>query len=64
MDKDLWFLCADCQVQFSWTVGEQRFWKFQGWTDPPRRCLRCRERRKRLKQQSQRPDREYQQGNW
>ena len=37
--------CADCRCQFTFTDGEQAFFKERGFT-PPLRCPDCRRRRK------------------
>ena len=37
--------CNDCQSQFTFTEGEQAFFKERGFT-PPVRCPECRRRRK------------------
>jgi hypothetical protein len=38
--------CMTCRQAFTWTPGEQRFYATNG-LQPPRRCARCRELRKR-----------------
>jgi hypothetical protein len=63
MKTDQWLVCADCHVQFRWTVGEQFFWESKAFP-PPRRCMRCRQTRKRLKSETP-SGREYaQKGRW
>jgi len=37
--------CADCGSGFTFTAGEQAFFKEKGFTDP-RRCTKCRQARK------------------
>jgi CxxC-x17-CxxC domain-containing protein len=34
--------CADCGVQFAFTVAEQEFYAEKGFSNPPRRCKSCR----------------------
>ena len=34
--------CADCGVQFPFTVSEQEFFAEKGFNNPPRRCKACR----------------------
>ena len=38
--------CSDCGVQFTFTAGEQEFYKSRGFTNEPRRCPECRAARK------------------
>jgi len=33
--------CIDCQVDFTWTAGEQEYYK-QKELFPPKRCTKCR----------------------
>jgi CxxC-x17-CxxC domain-containing protein len=44
-DKSL--TCADCGGQFLFTASEQEFHHQKGFTNEPRRCASCREKRKR-----------------
>ena len=39
--------CIDCQMEFTFTVGEQQFFEQKGFTSPPKRCKTCREARRR-----------------
>ncbi|MGE5708397.1 MAG: zinc-ribbon domain containing protein [Bacteroidota bacterium] len=34
--------CADCGMEFPFTVSEQEFYAEKGFTNPPRRCKSCR----------------------
>lgn len=43
-DKKL--ICKDCSKEFTWTIGEQRFFSQKGFTNPPIRCLDCRKKKK------------------
>jgi ribosomal protein S27AE len=45
-------LCPDCGTTFNFTVGEQEFYASKGLTNDPRRCPRCRQARKRLREGS------------
>ena len=38
--------CVDCGEDFTFTVGEQEFYRDHGLTNAPTRCKRCRENRK------------------
>jgi CxxC-x17-CxxC domain-containing protein len=38
--------CVDCGEEFTFTVGEQEFYRDHGLTNAPTRCKRCRELRK------------------
>lgn len=40
--QDREIICMDCQRPFSWTVGEQRFYAEQGFSEP-KRCAPCRQ---------------------
>ncbi len=34
--------CADCKTTFTFTAGEQEFYRAKGFTNEPRRCPSCR----------------------
>jgi len=38
--------CADCGETFTFTVGEQEFYAGKGYTNDPKRCQSCRQKRK------------------
>lgn len=38
--------CKDCGKEFTFTVGEQEFYKEKGFTNEPQRCKPCRDARK------------------
>jgi CxxC-x17-CxxC domain-containing protein len=38
--------CADCGENFAFTVGEQEFYAAKGYTNDPKRCQACRQKRK------------------
>lgn len=44
--KDMTLVCKDCNCEFVWTAGEQEFYQEKGFTNPPARCPKDRERRK------------------
>ncbi|MEI7833779.1 MAG: zinc-ribbon domain-containing protein [bacterium] len=48
---DQTLVCSDCQAQYTFTEGEQSFFKEKGFTPPPR-CADCRRRRKAEKMNS------------
>ena len=61
-DQDKELLCQDCQGNFIWTAGEQRFYREKNFT-PPKRCPSCRAYLKRkLREQEERRTREVQHG--
>ena len=43
-DKQL--LCKDCGKEFTFTAGEQEFYKEKGFENDPVRCPECRRQRK------------------
>lgn len=44
--QDQTLTCVDCGKQFTWTAGEQEFYKAKGFDNPPSRCPECRAKRK------------------
>jgi CxxC-x17-CxxC domain-containing protein len=44
--QDRLIKCVDCGEEFTFTVGEQEFYRDHGLTNAPTRCKRCREARK------------------
>lgn len=40
-DKNI--LCIDCDKDFIWTVGEQKFYLDKGLQNPPKRCKDCKQ---------------------
>jgi len=34
--------CSDCGTAFTFSAGEQEFFKSKGFTNEPKRCLSCR----------------------
>ena len=43
-DKTL--VCKDCGAEFVFTEGEQAFYAEKGFTNEPKRCKACRDKRK------------------
>ncbi|MEK7330926.1 MAG: cold shock domain-containing protein [Candidatus Eisenbacteria bacterium] len=44
--QDRLIKCVDCGEEFTFTVGEQEFYRDHGLTNAPTRCKNCREKRK------------------
>ena len=44
--NDQQMTCADCNRDFTWTAGEQEFFREKGFTNPPKRCKQCRQAKK------------------
>lgn len=44
--NDQQLTCADCNRDFTWTAGEQEFFREKGFTNPPKRCKECRQAKK------------------
>jgi DNA-directed RNA polymerase subunit RPC12/RpoP len=44
--------CKDCGAEFTFTEGEQAFYKEKGFENDPVRCPNCRRARKQRRQQS------------
>jgi CxxC-x17-CxxC domain-containing protein len=44
--QDTQLTCKDCGSSFTWTAGEQEFYKQKGFTNPPTRCPNCRQAKK------------------
>jgi len=59
-DKQL--VCIECGNSFSFTVGEQQFYKEKGFENEPKRCPACRSRRKREKRTRKNPSRDFSRG--
>ena len=45
--QDKTLQCADCGADFIFTAQEQEFFASKGFTNEPKRCLACRQNRKR-----------------
>jgi len=35
--------CIDCEKDFIWTIGEQKFYRDKGLQNPPKRCKDCKQ---------------------
>ena len=46
MYQDKTLICQDCGREFIWTAAEQEFYAEKGFTNEPKRCKECREKRK------------------
>ncbi len=44
--KDKTIKCVDCGEEFTFTAGEQAFYAEKGFTNEPKRCKACREKKK------------------
>lgn len=44
--KDKTIKCVDCGQEFLFTANEQRFYQEKGFTNEPKRCKACRDKRK------------------
>jgi hypothetical protein len=45
-NQDQTLRCADCGEEFTWSAGEQEFFREKGFTNPPKRCKQCRQAKK------------------
>ncbi|GAB1475434.1 zinc-ribbon domain-containing protein [Bacillota bacterium] len=44
--EDKTLICQDCGAEFIFTAGEQEFYKEKGFTNEPKRCKECRDKKK------------------
>jgi hypothetical protein len=44
--------CSDCRTTFTFTSGEQEFYKTKGFTNEPKRCPSCRQTNKTRRSES------------
>ena len=44
---DMSIRCIDCAEDFTWTVGEQSFYRDKGLENPPKRCKPCKKAKTR-----------------
>jgi hypothetical protein len=44
--QDQTLTCVDCGESFTWSAGEQEFFREKGLTTPPKRCKQCRQDKK------------------
>jgi len=47
MFEDRTLTCADCGQEFTFTASEQEFYHEKGFENDPKRCMDCRQARKR-----------------
>lgn len=48
--QDKTIKCIDCGAEFTFTARDQEFYKEKGFTNEPKRCKACRDKRKAEKQ--------------
>ena len=58
-NRDQTLTCADCGEGFTWTAGEQEFFREKGFTNPPKRCKECRRAKKEQRGGGERKGGEY-----
>jgi len=51
--KDKTIKCIDCGEEFIFTANEQRFYQEKGFTNEPKRCKSCRDKKKQERNQFQ-----------
>lgn len=44
--KDKTIKCVDCGTEFTFTARDQEFYHEKGFTNEPKRCKQCREKKK------------------
>ena len=44
--EDKTLICQDCGCEFTFTAGEQEFYKEKGFDNEPKRCKACRDKKK------------------
>ena len=44
--QDKIIVCQDCGEEFTFTVRDQEFYEEKGFTNEPKRCKNCRDKRK------------------
>lgn len=52
--KDKKITCKDCGEEFDFTANEQEFYKEKGFTDEPKRCKACRDKKKQERNNNRR----------
>lgn len=53
--KDITIVCKDCGEEFTFTVGEQQFYKEKGLENSPVRCKDCRDKKRANNNRNDRP---------
>lgn len=51
--QDKIIVCQDCGEEFTFTVRDQEFYEEKGFTNEPKRCKNCRDKRKTEKRNFQ-----------
>lgn len=51
--EDKTIKCIDCGEEFTFTAGEQAFYKEKGLTNEPKRCKECRNKKKEQRAKKQ-----------
>lgn len=49
--EDRTLICQDCGAEFTFTAGEQEFYKEKGFDNEPKRCKVCRDKKKSERRQ-------------
>lgn len=52
--QDKTIKCVDCGEEFTFTAGEQAFYQEKGFTNEPKRCKACRDKRKAQREETRR----------
>lgn len=55
--KDKTIKCVDCGEEFTFTAGEQAFYAEKGFTNEPKRCKACRDKKKAEKRSQEEQNR-------
>ena len=55
--QDKTLVCIDCEKEFTFTVGEQEFYKEKGFENEPKDCKECRMAKKQQRRGGYRDDR-------
>ena len=56
-NQDQTLTCVDCGEEFTWSAGEQEFFREKGFTNPPGRCKQCRQAKKEQRDNDDRGNR-------
>ncbi len=52
--QDKTIKCVDCGEEFTFTAGEQAFYQEKGFTNEPKRCKACRDKKKAQREETRR----------
>lgn len=47
--RDKWLVCSDCGESYLWDAGEQHWFHLMHLVNPPKRCKKCRDKRRDVK---------------